>query len=157
MIDVDAAARTVALDNGQSIGFDQSLLAIGATPRALPIPGADLARIHYLRSLASCHELRGALATAEKLVVIGAGWTGPEVDAYGPTDGQGSAMIEAAQVPLERVLGIEAGALFADLHRDSGSVPANRDPSKARRSPTAAVSLRDARRTEHLEGGRRAR
>jgi len=115
---VDAKARTVALEDGKNIRFDELLLATGATPRTLSIPGADLAGIHYLRSLSTCDDLRAALSAAEKLVVVGGGWIGSEVAASARQMGKPVAMIEATQVPLERVLGAEVGAMFADLHRD---------------------------------------
>jgi 3-phenylpropionate/trans-cinnamate dioxygenase ferredoxin reductase component len=115
---VDGTSRTVDLDDGQRIQYDQLLLTTGATPRSLSIPGADLPGIHSLRSLASCRQLQAALATAERLVVIGAGWIGSEVAASARQMGVAVAMIEAAQVPLERVLGTQVGAMFAELHRE---------------------------------------
>jgi 3-phenylpropionate/trans-cinnamate dioxygenase ferredoxin reductase subunit len=117
---IDATGKTVTLDDGSAISYSQLLLTTGASPRPLALPGADLGGIHYLRSVASCDELRAALATTEQLVVIGAGWIGSEVAACARQMGVAVAMVEPSSVPLERVLGAEVGGMFADLHREHG-------------------------------------
>jgi 3-phenylpropionate/trans-cinnamate dioxygenase ferredoxin reductase subunit len=118
---VDAVAKKVTLDPGGELGYDELLLCTGATPRRLSIPGADLAGIHYLRSLSSCDTLRRALGEARKLVVVGGGWIGSEVAASARQMGKEVALVEAAAVPLERVLGTEVGAMFRDLHAEHGT------------------------------------
>jgi 3-phenylpropionate/trans-cinnamate dioxygenase ferredoxin reductase subunit len=115
---VDPAAKTVTLDPGGELGYDALLLTTGATPRRLTIPGADLGGIHYLRTVSSCDELRLALESASKLVVVGGGWIGSEVAASARQMGKQVALVEAASVPLERVLGAEVGAMFAALHAE---------------------------------------
>jgi 3-phenylpropionate/trans-cinnamate dioxygenase ferredoxin reductase subunit len=117
---VDAVARKVVLDPGGEFSYDELLLCTGATPRRLSNPGSDLAGIHYLRTLSSCDALRAALAEASKLVVVGGGWIGSEVAASARQMGKEVALVEAAAVPLERVLGAEVGALFRDLHVEHG-------------------------------------
>ena len=117
---IDPASKQVNLDPGGRLNYDRLLLTTGATPRHVTIPGADLDGIHYLRSLASCDALRQALARATRLVVVGAGWIGSEVAASARQLGKDVALIEAAQVPLERVLGAEVGAMFRDLHSEQG-------------------------------------
>ncbi len=117
---VDPGAKKVVLDPGGELGYDELLLCTGATPRRLSNPGSDLAGIHYLRSLSSCDALRDALAEASKLVVVGGGWIGSEVAASARQMGKEVALVEAAAVPLERVLGAEVGAMFRDLHAEHG-------------------------------------
>ncbi len=117
---VDTASRTVTLDPGGRLPYDQLLVATGATLRRLSVPGSQLAGIHYLRSLESCDVLRRALVTASRVVVVGAGWIGSEVAASARQMGKEVALVEAARVPLERVLGAEVGAVFRDLHVDHG-------------------------------------
>jgi 3-phenylpropionate/trans-cinnamate dioxygenase ferredoxin reductase subunit len=117
---IDPAARRVTLDPGGSLTYDQLLLTTGAGPRRAAIPGAELDGIHYLRSVASCDTLRQALDVATKLVVVGAGWIGCEVAASARALGKEVAVIEVADVPLQRVLGTEVGAMFRDLHADHG-------------------------------------
>jgi 3-phenylpropionate/trans-cinnamate dioxygenase ferredoxin reductase subunit len=117
---IDSVSKQVTLDPGGRLNYDQLLLATGATPRHVTIPGADLEEIYYLRSLSSCDALREALARATRVVVVGAGWIGSEVAASARQLGKEVALIEAAQVPLERVLGAEVGTMFRDLHAEHG-------------------------------------
>jgi 3-phenylpropionate/trans-cinnamate dioxygenase ferredoxin reductase subunit len=120
VVSIDPTNQQVDLNPGGLLSYDQLLLTTGATPRHISIPGADLAGIHYLRSLASCDALRAALGQATKLVVVGAGWIGCEVAASARQLGKEVALLEATQVPLERVLGTEVGAMFGELHADHG-------------------------------------
>jgi len=117
---LDPVGKSVTLDPGGDLAYDGLLLSTGATPRTLSVPGADLAGIHYLRSLSSCDTLRAALAEASRLVVVGGGWIGSEVAASARQMGTEVALVETASVPLERVLGTEVGAMFRDLHSDHG-------------------------------------
>lgn len=117
---LDLAGRQVALARGERIGFDACLIATGAAPRHLTVPGANLEGIHYLRDLADSDRLRGALASASKVVVIGAGWIGCEVAASARQLNVEVAMVEAAPVPLARVLGDELGRFYASVHSDHG-------------------------------------
>ncbi len=117
---LDPVGKRVTLDPGGDIAYDGLLLSTGATPRTLSVPGANLAGIHYLRSLSSCDTLRAALGRASRLVVVGGGWIGSEVAASARQMGTEVALVETASVPLERVLGTEVGAMFRDLHSDHG-------------------------------------
>jgi 3-phenylpropionate/trans-cinnamate dioxygenase ferredoxin reductase subunit len=117
---IDPASRCVTVAPSGTLAYDQLLVATGAAPRKLTIPGSDLPGIHYLRSLESCDALREALDTASKVVVVGAGWIGSEVAASARQLGKDVALVEVARVPLERVLGAEVGAVFAALHSDHG-------------------------------------
>jgi len=117
---IDTKAKRIEMAPGGWLAYDQLLLTTGATPRHVSIPGAELAGIHYLRSLSSCDTLRDALGRATRLVVVGAGWIGSEVAASARQLGKEVALIEAGKVPLERVLGTEVGTIFRDLHADNG-------------------------------------
>jgi len=117
---VDPGASEVTLSSGERIGYDRLLLATGATPRRLSVPGADLDGVHYLRSVTDADTLRRALTASAQVVVIGAGWIGAEVAASARQLGATVAMVELASVPLERVLGAEVGAIYRDLHAEHG-------------------------------------
>jgi 3-phenylpropionate/trans-cinnamate dioxygenase ferredoxin reductase component len=117
---LDPGRSQVTLEDGRELGYERLLLATGAEPRRLPIPGADLDGIHYLRTLADCDALRGRLEAGGKVVVIGAGWIGAEFAASARQRGAEVTVIAPASVPLERVLGAEVGAVYRDLHRDHG-------------------------------------
>jgi 3-phenylpropionate/trans-cinnamate dioxygenase ferredoxin reductase subunit len=120
VVDVDPLAKRVTLNPGGELAYDELLLTTGATPRHLSIPGSDLAGIHYLRTVASCDDLRRALDKATRVVVVGGGWIGSEVAASARVLGKEVAIVEVAAVPLERVLGAEVGAMFAELQTEHG-------------------------------------
>jgi 3-phenylpropionate/trans-cinnamate dioxygenase ferredoxin reductase subunit len=117
---VDLAASTVTTNDGEPIGFERLLLATGAAPRRLQLPGAELEGIHYLRTLPDCRDLRTALQGATRLAVVGAGWIGSEVAASARQMGVEVALIDPLAAPLVRVLGPELGAVYGDLHREHG-------------------------------------
>jgi 3-phenylpropionate/trans-cinnamate dioxygenase ferredoxin reductase component len=117
---LDPASRTIGLAGGQTIDFDIAVLATGASPRRLGIPGADLAGVHYLRTIDDSERLRDAVRTATRVIVVGAGWIGSEVAASARQMGAEVVLVDPAPVPLQRVLGDDIGAVFARLHTDNG-------------------------------------
>ncbi len=117
---IDVAGRTVALDGGERIAWDRLLLATGAEPRGLPVPGADLPGVLTLRTRADSARLRAVAEGGGRLVVIGAGWIGSEAAASARALGMDVTVVERMAWPLEHVLGPEIGRLYADLHRDHG-------------------------------------
>jgi 3-phenylpropionate/trans-cinnamate dioxygenase ferredoxin reductase subunit len=119
-VSLNTAGAELALDDGERLRYDRLLLATGAEPRALSIPGAQLDGVVYLRSVADCDALRRRLDRGGAVVVIGAGWIGSEVAASARQRGLEVTVIEPMTVPLERVLGREVGAVYRDIHRDHG-------------------------------------
>jgi 3-phenylpropionate/trans-cinnamate dioxygenase ferredoxin reductase subunit len=118
--DINLRGRVVSTDDGASIPYDRLLLATGARPRRLRVPGSDLSGVHYLRDLADNRALREAASHARRAVVVGAGWIGSEVAASLRMLGLKVAIIDPAPVPLATVLGREVGAVYRDLHREHG-------------------------------------
>jgi 3-phenylpropionate/trans-cinnamate dioxygenase ferredoxin reductase subunit len=117
---IDTAAREVVVAGGERIAYERLLLATGAEPRRLEVPGSELAGIHYLRDLDDADRLAAALAEGRRLTVIGAGWIGAEVAASARQKGLEVAVVEQAELPLAHVLGPELGAIYAEIHRDHG-------------------------------------
>jgi 3-phenylpropionate/trans-cinnamate dioxygenase ferredoxin reductase subunit len=117
---LDVADGAVVLADGERVGYDRLLLATGAEPKHLPIPGADLAGVHVLRTVEDSDALRSVLDAGGRLVVVGAGWIGCEVAASARQRGMEVTLIESLSVPLERVLGPELGAFYRDVHLDHG-------------------------------------
>jgi 3-phenylpropionate/trans-cinnamate dioxygenase ferredoxin reductase component len=117
---LDPAAHQVALADGSRLDYTKLLLATGCEPRRLSLPGAEQDRVHYLRRLADSDRIRTTLRSAERVVLIGAGWIGLEVAAAARAAGVAVTVLESAQLPLLRVLGPEAAQVFSDLHRDHG-------------------------------------
>ena len=118
--DLDAATHTVTLSDGKSIVFDRLLLATGAAPRGLDVPGSNLDGVHYLRTLDDADTLRAAFDNASRLAVIGAGWIGTEVAAAARHHHLDVALVGNTRTPLEHALGPEVGAIYRDLHAANG-------------------------------------
>ncbi|MGW7465665.1 NAD(P)/FAD-dependent oxidoreductase [Streptomyces xantholiticus] len=117
---VDRAAHEVTLADGSRIGYAKLLLTTGSSPRRLPVPGAALDGVHYLRRLADSDRIKEAFASASRVAVIGAGWIGLETAAAARAAGAEVTVLEAAELPLLRVLGREVAQVFADLHTEHG-------------------------------------
>ncbi|GGV44714.1 pyridine nucleotide-disulfide oxidoreductase [Kitasatospora herbaricolor] len=117
---VDRAAHTVTLADDGRIGYRKLLLTTGSSPRRLPVPGADLPGVHYLRRVEDSERLKEALRPGARIVVIGAGWIGLETAAAAIAAGAEVTVLESAELPLLRVLGREVAEVFAGLHRDHG-------------------------------------
>jgi 3-phenylpropionate/trans-cinnamate dioxygenase ferredoxin reductase subunit len=112
--------HAVTLEGDRRLAYDRLLLATGAIPRRLPLPGADLPGVHLLRSIADSDALHAALAAGGRVVIVGAGWIGCEVAASARQLGAEVVLVEPWPVPLARVLGRELGGWFAELHRRHG-------------------------------------
>jgi 3-phenylpropionate/trans-cinnamate dioxygenase ferredoxin reductase component len=119
-VELNTAASELTLDDGETVLYDRLLLATGAEPRTLTIPGNELDGVMYLRSIDDCDALRTRLDRGGAVVVIGAGWIGAEVAASARQRGLDVTVVEPASVPLERVLGTELGAIYRDIHADHG-------------------------------------
>ncbi|MBW8703628.1 Putidaredoxin reductase [Streptomyces sp. MBT84] len=122
---IDRGAKTVRFgDDGTLVHYDKLLLATGAEPRRLDIPGTDLAGVHHLRRLAHAERLKGVLTSLGRdnghLVIAGAGWIGLEVAAAAREYGAEVTVVEHGPTPLHTVLGPELGNVFAELHREHG-------------------------------------
>ncbi|MEU4880966.1 NAD(P)/FAD-dependent oxidoreductase [Streptomyces althioticus] len=122
---IDRAAKTVRFgEDGTTVRYDKLLLATGAEPRRLDIPGTDLVGVHHLRRLAHSERLKGVLTSLGRdnghLVIAGAGWIGLEIAAAARHYGAEVTVVHRGPTPLHSVLGPELGALFAELHREHG-------------------------------------
>jgi 3-phenylpropionate/trans-cinnamate dioxygenase ferredoxin reductase component len=119
-VHLDTSARELTLDDGERLHYDRLLIATGAEPRRLTIPGSELAGVMYLRSVEDSDALRARLDRGGAVVVVGAGWIGSEVAASARQRGLDVTVIDPASVPLQRVLGTEIGAIYRDIHADHG-------------------------------------
>ncbi len=117
---LDLGGHEVRLGGGESIPFTSVVLATGAAPRRLDLSGATLDGVHYLRTVDDSNRLGEAIRAAGRVAVIGAGWIGSEVAASARQLGADVVLIDPLPVPLQRVLGDEIGAVFAQLHADHG-------------------------------------
>jgi len=116
--EIDIASKTISLSGGSRRQYGCLLIATGATPIRLDIPGGD--RISYLRSLADCRAIIGKLGAAKTALVIGASFIGLEVAASLVTRGLKVSVVGLETLPLERVLGPELGSLVKNVHEQQG-------------------------------------
>jgi 3-phenylpropionate/trans-cinnamate dioxygenase ferredoxin reductase subunit len=117
---IDRAAKQVHTDGGEQIGYDRLLLTTGSSPRKLPVPGADLGNVLFLRTFDDSDRLAAVLADGVRLTIIGSGWIGLEIAAAARTRGATVTVVTPDSVPLQHVLGDEVAAIFADLHTAHG-------------------------------------
>ena len=143
---IDAAGKQVELSGGASLPYDALLLATGAAPIQLPLPGADLPIVHYLRSLADSRAIIAAASGPTRAVVIGASFIGLEVAASLRSRGLDVHVVAPEALPLERVLGAGLGAFIKSLHESRGVV-FHLERKPARIEPSAVV-LDDGTRIE---------
>jgi NADPH-dependent 2,4-dienoyl-CoA reductase/sulfur reductase-like enzyme/nitrite reductase/ring-hydroxylating ferredoxin subunit len=122
VVNIDVKARNVVLEGGETIPFGALLLATGAEPRHLDIPGADLPHVLTLRSLADSRALIERAKTASRAVVIGAGFIGLEVAAALRARGLEIHIVAPDARPLERILGPELGSMVQGIHESHGVV-----------------------------------
>lgn len=115
---LDLAAAQVALDSGEQLGFDVAVLAMGAEPRTLGIPGAEHAFV--LRTIEDAEQLKKAFEAGPRVVTIGGGWIGLEVAAAARQAGLDVTVVEAASLPLQNALGERLARYVSDLHRSHG-------------------------------------
>ncbi len=117
---IDRAGHRLRLSDGGELGYRKLLLATGANPRSLPLAGLDAPNVHMLRTVVNSDALAESFTGIRRLLVIGAGWIGMEVAAVARQAGVEVTIVEAAELPLLRVLGPELATVFADLHREHG-------------------------------------
>lgn len=117
---LDRAERIVELDDGRRVGYGALLLATGAEPRRLPLPGADSAHVHYLRSLEDSRAIISALSGTDRAVVVGAGFIGLEVAASLRHRGLGVTVVAPEEIPLAHAVGEAVGRFVAGLHSEHG-------------------------------------
>ena len=118
---IDRAAHLLRLQGGDTLAYEHLILATGARNRPLPVTGADLKGVFYLRTLEDAQALKDELARAAHVVVIGAGFIGLEFAAVARALGHEVTVIEAAARPLGRAVSVEMSAFFATEHAGMGT------------------------------------
>jgi apoptosis-inducing factor 3 len=121
-LELDMRAREAVIVGGKRIPFDRLLLATGAEPVRLAIPGADQPHVHTLRSLADCQAIIELAKAARRVVVIGASFIGLEAAAALRVRELEVHVVAPDKRPMERVLGPDMGNFIRALHEEHGVV-----------------------------------
>jgi len=117
---IDVSGHSIELAGGRRVSFDRLLLATGADPVPLGVPGAAAPHVHLLRSLEDCRRLIAAAGRARRVVLVGSGFIGLEAAAALRTRGLEVSVISPDKTPLGRVLGDRVGAFLRALHEQHG-------------------------------------
>ena len=117
---IDRETATVALSDGSSIAYGKLLIATGGRVRKLPIAGAELDGVHYLRGIDDSAAIRAELGDGARLVVIGGGWIGLEVAAAARMLGAEVTVVEALDMLCARALAPDMAAFLLEVHRGRG-------------------------------------
>ena len=119
---IEPEARTVLLEDGSRREFGALLIATGAEPIRLQIPGADTTNVLYLRTFEDSRAIIARAHSAKKVAIIGASFIGLEVAAALRTRGVGVTVIAPDSRPLVRVMGEQLGTFIQALHETHGVV-----------------------------------
>ena len=117
---LDRAAKRVQLSDGANVPYDRLLIATGARVRTLPLRGANLEGVHYLRGIADVDAIRPHLVPGQRLAVVGGGYIGLEVAAVAVKRGVDVTVIEAADRVMVRAVTPRMSAFYEQAHRSQG-------------------------------------
>jgi 3-phenylpropionate/trans-cinnamate dioxygenase ferredoxin reductase subunit len=117
---LDPATRTVTTEVGDQLHYGGLVLATGAQPVRLDLPGEDLEGVYYLRTVDDAERLRAAISRAETMVIVGGGFIGAEVAASATQMDTRVTVLEMADTLWTRAVGPEMGRFFEDFLRDRG-------------------------------------
>jgi NADPH-dependent 2,4-dienoyl-CoA reductase/sulfur reductase-like enzyme/nitrite reductase/ring-hydroxylating ferredoxin subunit len=119
---IDVKAQQVAIAGGRNVAFDKLVLATGAEPIRLDIPGAHAPHVHVLRSLSDARAIIANAKEARRVVVVGASFIGLEVAASLRARELEVHVVAPERRPMERILGREFGDFIRELHEEHGVV-----------------------------------
>jgi NADPH-dependent 2,4-dienoyl-CoA reductase/sulfur reductase-like enzyme/nitrite reductase/ring-hydroxylating ferredoxin subunit len=122
VVAINTQMRQVAVAGGENLAYDRLLLATGAEPVRLPIPGADQPHVYTLRSLADCRDIIETAKNSRRALVIGASFIGLEAAAALRARGIEVHVVAPEQRPMERVLGPQLGDFVRALHQEHGVI-----------------------------------
>lgn len=119
-VSIERQYQRIILDDEQALPYDKLLLALGSRVREIPVPGASLAGIHYLRTIDDVIDIQQAFSAGQRLVIVGGGYIGLEVAAVARQSGLDVVVVEAMDRLMARVVAPEVSMFYARVHHDAG-------------------------------------
>jgi 3-phenylpropionate/trans-cinnamate dioxygenase ferredoxin reductase subunit len=117
---IDVTTRELRLTDGSRLAYDKLVLAVGGHARPLPVPGADLAGVHVLRTMADVNAIRGQIPAGTRVVIVGAGYIGLECAATFRKLGLDVTVIEMMERVMSRVVAPEMSRFYSAEHAAHG-------------------------------------
>jgi 3-phenylpropionate/trans-cinnamate dioxygenase ferredoxin reductase subunit len=117
---IDRHAKLLRLDGNETLGYDKLIIATGGRARVLPVPGADLRNIFYLRTIADVEALQPRMEAGQRLVIVGGGYIGLEAAAVAVKRGLAVTVLESAPRVLARVTAPSLSSFYERVHREAG-------------------------------------
>jgi 3-phenylpropionate/trans-cinnamate dioxygenase ferredoxin reductase subunit len=117
---LDTERHTVVTADHREFEYDELLLTVGSRPRVLPLPGAELDGVFYLRTLNDVQRIRERMTPGKSLVIVGGGYIGLEVASAGIKAGLAVTVLEMEERVLQRVTTPEMSAFYTDVHSEHG-------------------------------------
>jgi 3-phenylpropionate/trans-cinnamate dioxygenase ferredoxin reductase subunit len=117
---IDRDRHRLSTSSGDEIDYDQLILALGSRERRIPVPGSDLAGVHYLRTITDAERIRARLPTSKRVVIVGAGYIGLEVAAVCRKVGLDVTVIEMTDRVMSRVVSPHVSDFYQLEHTDQG-------------------------------------
>jgi 3-phenylpropionate/trans-cinnamate dioxygenase ferredoxin reductase subunit len=117
---IDRTKKSVSLSDGRTLAYDKLLIATGSRVRRIPVPGADLRGVHYLRGIADVDALRLVFEKGARLAVVGGGYIGLEVAAVAVKRGVDVTVFESLDRVMARAVSPQISSFYEDVHRAAG-------------------------------------
>jgi 3-phenylpropionate/trans-cinnamate dioxygenase ferredoxin reductase component len=118
--EIDRRAKRLRLRGGETLGYGKLVVATGGRARLLPVPGADLGNIFYLRTIADVEALQPNMAPGRRIVIVGGGYIGLEAAAVAVKRGLAVTVLESAPRVLARVTAPDLSSFYERTHRQAG-------------------------------------
>jgi 3-phenylpropionate/trans-cinnamate dioxygenase ferredoxin reductase subunit len=118
--EIDRRAKNLKLSGGATLGYDKLVIATGGRARPLPVPGADLCNIFYLRAIADVEALQPQMEAGRQLMIVGGGYIGLEGAAVAVKRGLAVTVLESAPRVLARVTAPDLSNFYERIHRKAG-------------------------------------
>lgn len=122
VVALDPAGHTISFADGGTLAYDRALCATGGVPRGLDVPGSDLDGLFMLRSMKEADAIAKALADAESVAIVGAGFMGLEAASSIKERGLDVHVVAPEEVPMARIFGERVGRWLRQVHEDKGTV-----------------------------------